>query len=537
MSVLRRVRILVRCLVAFGLIVVLLGGVVAVAVTAGRTQARAAEQLAAAADAMRAAEQVKFRIADLASKQLAWALSPAGDARTMSEQGSKRLALQDASTFMGVELLRITTAQLRGDEMGLANKASADYLDFTDLDGQALKAYAAGTAASTARGNDLIVNEEPKVVAKVGADIDALLVHVSDRVDAQHRQVSVVEGRMQLAVLVLGGAAVALAILAAWGLTRSLTRPLRRLHARLTDIAEGDGDLTRRLDVDGRDEISMVGAAFNRFVDKVSGTVGQAAASACTLAAASEESSATAVQLAAAAQETADQADQVSATADRVSRNVQMVAASVEEMTATIHEIARNATQAARVGSGAVSEAQAANDAIQRLGTSSYEIGEVVQLITSIAAHTHLLALNATIEAARAGEAGRGFAVVASEVKELADSTAKATDQISQRIEAIQGDTGGAIDAVGRIRDVIDQITVFQTTIASAVEQQTATAADMSQHAAEAAGGTAGIASNAAKVAAAAQAMTDGSANSRQAAEDLASMSAELQSLVGQFRY
>ena len=161
----------------------------------------------------------------------------------------------------------------------------------------------------------------------------------------------------------------------------------------------------------------------------------------------------------------------------------------------------------------------------------------MVKVITSIAEQTNLLALNATIEAARAGEAGKGFAVVASEVKDLAQETARATEDISRRVQAIQADTGGAVVAIEEISRVIARISDFQTTIASAVEEQTATTAEMSRSVSEAANGSSEIAQNITGVAEAARLTTEGVQQSQEATGELARMSAELTSLVSTFRY
>uniref|UniRef100_UPI001F5B8208 methyl-accepting chemotaxis protein n=1 Tax=Nocardioides sp. XL1 TaxID=2003120 RepID=UPI001F5B8208 len=174
---------------------------------------------------------------------------------------------------------------------------------------------------------------------------------------------------------------------------------------------------------------------------------------------------------------------------------------------------------------------------VAKLGESSSEVGNVIKVINSIAEQTNLLALNATIEAARAGEAGKGFAVVANEVKELAQETARATEDISRRIEAIQADTGEAVVAIGEISGIIAQISDTQTTIASAVEEQTATTNEMSRNVAEAATGSADIAQTITGVARAATENTAAASSTSQAAEDLARMAADMQALVGRFTY
>ncbi|WP_254508738.1 methyl-accepting chemotaxis protein [Anatilimnocola floriformis] len=261
-----------------------------------------------------------------------------------------------------------------------------------------------------------------------------------------------------------------------------------------------------------------------RILDQVNSSAG-------TLGSSAEELTAVSTQMASNAEETSAQANVVSAASEQVSKNVQTVSTGVEEMNAAIREIAKNATDSARVAQQAVTTAATANTTISKLGDSSAEIGKVIKVITSIAEQTNLLALNATIEAARAGEAGKGFAVVANEVKELAKETAKATEDISHKIEAIQGDTRGAVESIRKIGEVIAQINDISNTIASAVEEQTATATEMSRNVAEAAKGTAEIAQNITSVAQAAQNTTQGATNCQQAASELARMAAELQQL------
>ncbi len=256
-----------------------------------------------------------------------------------------------------------------------------------------------------------------------------------------------------------------------------------------------------------------------------------------SLAASSEELAAVSQQMGSNAEETSAQANVVSAASEQVSHNVQTVATATEEMSASIKEIAKNANDAAKVATTAVKVAETTNATVAKLGESSAEIGKVIKVITSIAQQTNLLALNATIEAARAGEAGKGFAVVANEVKELAKETAKATEDISQKIEAIQGDTQGAVQAIAQISEIINQINDISNTIASAVEEQTATTNEIGRSVGEAAKGSTEIAQNITGVAQAAKSTTDGARDSQQAAGQLAKMAADLQAMVSRFHY
>ena len=242
-------------------------------------------------------------------------------------------------------------------------------------------------------------------------------------------------------------------------------------------------------------------------------------------------------KMSAAAEQTATQAEAVSSSSEQVSANSQSVATGVEEMTASIREIAKNAIEAAKVATSAVTTAEVTNETIAKLGQSSAEIGNVIKVITSIAQQTNLLALNATIEAARAGEAGKGFAVVANEVKELAKETAKATNDIGQKIEAIQDDTKGSVKAIGEITAIINQINDIQNTIASAVEEQTATTNEIARNVNQAARGTSEITRNITSVAEAAQSTTESANNTQSSASELSLTATELQELVSRFKY
>ena len=231
------------------------------------------------------------------------------------------------------------------------------------------------------------------------------------------------------------------------------------------------------------------------------------------------------------AEEASGQASRVAVSAHQLTQNMHTLAAATEEMSLTVREIAKNAAAASQVASTAVQEAQASNIRVSRLGESSLEIGKVVRIITHIAQQTRLLALNATIEAAHAGAAGKGFAVVAGEVKELARETAQATDEISRKIEAIQSDTREAMTSIAQIQRIVDQIYDLQNTIAAAVEEQTATANEMSRNLAEGAEGTSAIASAIEHVARATALTTRGAGAALQAARGLAAMSTDLEAL------
>ncbi|MZH02801.1 MAG: bacteriohemerythrin, partial [Nitrospinae bacterium] len=292
-----------------------------------------------------------------------------------------------------------------------------------------------------------------------------------------------------------------------------------------------------QLNVMGEDPAGQVGQALADFIADLRVNIGSFGKAGDELNVSSSELVSVSQQLSANAEETSAQAGVVSAASEEVSTNVQVVATGTEEMTASIKEISQSASQAAQVAESAVKIVEETNEKISALGTSSTDIGQVVKVITEIAGQTNLLALNATIEAARAGEAGKGFAVVANEVKELANQTAKATEEISHKIQVIQDDAQNAVAAMDKITNVINEVNDISGTIASAVEEQSATTNEMSRNVTEAAKGVQEIAANITGVAQAASDTSQGAIATEQTAKNLTGNAELITGLVSKFKY
>jgi methyl-accepting chemotaxis protein len=281
-------------------------------------------------------------------------------------------------------------------------------------------------------------------------------------------------------------------LLIAFGIVRGVSK----VAVSFTDIAQGEGDLTRRLEITSNDEIGSLGRGFNLFIEKLQGIIRGVVANSQQVEQASNNLALLARDMSVSAGESANRSNAVAAAAEEMnvnlnnvaaameesSTNTAMVASAAEEMHATINEIAGNAEQARVISGQAVTKAEAASAKMTELGHAAQAINKVTEAITEISEQTDLLALNATIEAARAGEAGKGFAVVANEIKELAKQTAAATLDIKQQIAGVQGTTGETIQEINEISQVIDQVNDIVATIASAVTQQAAATEEIAKN-------------------------------------------------------
>jgi methyl-accepting chemotaxis protein len=364
------------------------------------------------------------------------------------------------------------------------------------------------------------------------ADLNVLEDKLKD--DLLAEQVTT-ESRLRATVWMVAATGMAIGVGVAAFLILSITSAVAGMLA-LTQAVAARNLTFADMKITSDDEIGRAGIALNKMKNGLHEVIHAIAGSAQHVAAASEALSGTSEQITANSGETSAQAKVVSAATSQVTQNLQTVATGAEQMGSSIREIAKNASECAAVATSAVKIAESTTTTVSKLGESSTEIGQVIKVITSIAQQTNLLALNATIEAARAGEAGKGFAVVANEVKELAKETAKATEDISRKIEAIQTDTKAAVEAIASISDVINRVNGISNTIATAVEEQNATTNEMVRNVSEAAKGSGEITFNISGVSQAAESTSRGAGETQKAALQLVETSAELRRLVEQFK-
>ncbi len=422
-------------------------------------------------------------------------------------------------------------ADLNEQERATAENVVEHVNEYLALMTQVEELFAANkpTEANALRGGRMaeVSSELGKGMAAIVDDKKAVAAAGTASAQASARTSAII-------VIVVGLLGVIIAALSARFVGRTVVKGLGEI-GRVADAA-AHGDLSQRTGSTATDETGRAARSLDTALAQIGSLIGQVGATTDEVVHGVVGLRSSTQEIAGRARSAADEASTVADSASGISANAQTVAAGTEEMTASIREISKNASDAAAVASSAVTVAQHTNATVTKLGESSAEIGEVVRTITGIAEQTNLLALNATIEAARAGEAGKGFAVVANEVKDLAQETASATEDISRRVEQIQVDTQAAVAAIAEITSIIAAINDTQSTIASAVEQQTATTNEMGRSAGDAANGSTEIAGGVASIAdtstAAAEAISDMGAT----LEELAERGTTLQQRVGAFR-
>lgn len=357
---------------------------------------------------------------------------------------------------------------------------------------------------------------------------------------------------------------IALIITIAACLKLFVTRPINSTISMIKDIAQGEGDLTKRLVIKSKDEIAELSGWFNLFVEKLQELIKEVSVNADTIDSSSdefskisnhmttgiEELSGRSTTVAAVADEMSSNMTSVAAAMEQAATNVNMVATASEEMSSTINEIAQNAEKARSITDSAVSQTQSASNQVNELGEAAKQIGNVVETITDISEQVNLLALNATIEAARAGEAGKGFAVVANEIKDLANQTAEASGAIKERVQGIQTSTDGTVAEISNISNVVMEINEIVATIATAVEEQSVTTREIAENVSQASAGITEVNENVSQGSSASQQvaqeiaeingstaqMADAGLNVKSNADQLATLANHLSQIMGKFK-
>jgi methyl-accepting chemotaxis protein len=400
-----------------------------------------------------------------------------------------------------------------------------------------------------ANGYQYVLRHQPQLAAreetianlKPSNDIMPALSDLQTLADKQaskslsdvHAAQSLVRSTAIISVVIV----LALVILLLVGFVRTALRPIARLSARLTQIGEGDADLTARIAEDRNDEFGELSRGFDRFVAGLQTLIAQFAGTARSLGTSAAEMSSVSDGLTSGAARTAELAASASSSAQQVHAGVQVVTTGSEQMSAAIAEIAANAGHAARIADESQQIAGEARDQISVLGQASEQISGVVEMITSIAEQTNLLALNATIEAARAGDAGKGFAVVASEVKDLAQETARATEDVTNQIGVLLETSRSATSAIHRIGEVVGELNGYSSSIAAAVEEQSTATGEIGRAISAATVGSTDVSNSIGAVAEAAQATAAGADASHRAASDLVAVSEDLSSAISRFKF
>ena len=537
MNALRKVGVATRLVVGFLIVSMCVVAIWAAALWSANTTRVVAAKLAGSQVQLDAAQQLRFRVTDISGWQAGYAFDIIrGAADATADTAPSRAAFLTAMASFDRELDVMAAVPLTASEQSDLAAIRAAYAKFADMDRRVVAAYRAGTPEQAAVANELVAGPGLDLYAVIAGGVDRLLGSARGRDAAEHRIAAEAATRTSRTATVVGSMALAISVILAGMISLSIIRPLTALGDRLADIADGEGDLTRRLETPGNDQFTGVSRSFNRFVEKIAAIVREIGTSASTVAHASESLTTTAIQIMVSAKATAHQTATVVLASDEAFESIRSAASGAAESGAALQQIAGTAAEAGRVCEQSLQVAQATRDVIDRLAVSSQQIGDTVKAITAIAQQTNLLALNATIEAARAGGSGKGFAVVAGEVKDLARETESATDDITARVRSIQLDTTAATEAIGQIVEIGGRLGSFQTTIAAAVREQAVTAEAVVRDINGSTANSDEFATNIATIAAGARTTTNGVIDIKASTQELAQLSNGLRVLIGQFR-
>lgn len=342
--------------------------------------------------------------------------------------------------------------------------------------------------------------------------------------------------RTVIITLVVTGISILVGALITWIMNRGIGAPIVVAMERIKDIAEGEGDLTKRLQVDSQDEVGMLAEWLNRFIDKIHKIVQEISSNTERVLGSAQKLSEASQSLSAGTEQMSTQSQSIASAATQMSQNFQVISSSVEEMSISVSEVAKKTADASGVAAEANETANNTSAVINELGTSASEIGKVMETIVNIANQTNLLALNASIEAAGAGDAGKGFAVVASEVKELARQSGESSEDIKARITAIQNSASRAVSAIGEISDVISKVNEISGAIASAVEEQSITAKEIAGNINQSAEVAGEVTRNIEGISTAANQGAQDAGVAADLAGDLNELAEKLAKIVGQFK-
>ncbi len=510
--------------IILGLLFLVVGGFAINTTSSGSSTINQLTKLAISSKTTSDLEQIATQIA-LAENSVAYDFASnsvaSGDIASYKQAVAQFAALDKA----------LTASTLSNPNRKLLTQATSGFDTYVSMSNQINSLLSTHNAANTNKAGKIIAN---LAFGSMATPLNKVVTSVDNNFLAASNGASSSTTLRQEILISLIAIALLASVLISRKTARSITVPLNDLVGSLGKAAQGD--LTVSANYQSKDEIGSLSVALNTFITKVKGAITEMSATSSTLANSSIRLTKTSDELSTSVEGTLDRTNNVSRAAEKVSTNVTQVASSTEELRSSIDEIARGAAEAARVAGTAVGTAEVAVASMSKLSESSSKVDEVVKVINAIAEQTNLLALNAAIEAARAGEAGKGFAVVASEVKDLAKETSEATHKIANRISEMQEDTDQAIEAINAIAGVIAKINDLQTSIASAVEEQSATTQEIGRSVSIAADGSGQIAHRLEEVVSIARSNTDNASATKEAAQDLSRFSDSLIQLVGRFR-